>query len=163
MLTSQDFWAQLKSQDIKFFSGVPCSILRNILTELANHPEVTYIPAVREDAALGVASGAYLTGRSSGILIQNSGLNNIINGLTSFNLIYKIPILMFITWRGYQGKDAPEHSIMGEKTLPLLDLINIPYKVISENNFKESLQFCVDYMIVQKLPVALVLKKGVVE
>jgi len=163
VLTPRQFWDTLKSKEITFFSGVPCSILKNILKELANHSEITYIPAVREDAALGIASGAYLAGKKSGILIQNSGLNNIMNGLTSFNLIYKIPVLMFITWRGCQGKDAPEHLIMGQKMLPILDLLSIPYKVVGEGNFKELLRSAIDYMEREKLPAALILKKGAVQ
>lgn len=122
-------------------------------------PEIQYIPAVRESAALGVASGAYLAGRRSGILIQNSGLGNIINALTSFNLIYKIPVLMFITWRGFKGKDAPEHLIMGKKTLTLLKDLRIPYRILS-NSYKNDLNWAIEIMENKSIPAAIIVKKG---
>ena len=118
MIPVNEFLEYLKKKGFTFLSGVPCSILKPILNHILNDPDFQYIPVVRENAALGVASGAHLAGRRGGILIQNSGLGNIVNTLTSFNLIYKIPVLMFVTWRGYKGQDAPEHIIMGEKTLP---------------------------------------------
>lgn len=145
-----------------FFSGVPCSILEAALKEGLRDPQVRYVPAVKENVALGVASGAYLAGKKSGILIQNSGLGNIINGLTSFNLIYKVPVLMFITWRGYQGKDAPEHSIMGEKTISLLKELGIPYRVLSDS-FRKDIDWALGTIKKRSIPVVLILKKGTVQ
>lgn len=144
-----------------FSSGVPCSLLKETLDNVPK--DVNYIAATREDNALGLASGAYLSGKKSAILIQNSGLGNIINGLTSFNLIYKIPVLMIISWRGEPGKpDAPEHSVMGEKILPLLKELGIPYKILSEEIEKE-IGWASETMEKKNIPVALVLKKGLIE
>ena len=122
-------------------------------------PEIDYIPAVRENAALGVASGAYLTGRHSGILLQNSGLGNIINTLTSFNLIYKVPVLMFITWRGFQGRDAPEHLIMGKKMLALLKDLEIPCRVLGDS-WKQDFDWAIKTLGNKSIPVAIILKQG---
>lgn len=162
MISIKDFWRLLKDNDYKFFSGVPCSILTNILDYASKDTEIRYIPAVRENNALGVVTGAYLTGVKGGILIQNSGLGNIINALTSFNLIYKIPVLMFITWRGYQGKDAPEHIIMGKKTLKLLKELEIPTVVLSEN-YKKEILWAMKESEIRSIPVAVIIKKGIIE
>ena len=161
MISAEAFWNHLKQKGFTFFSGVPCSILKEILRAGLSDPEIRYIPAVRENAALGVASGACLAGRKSGILIQNSGLGNMVNALTSFNLIYKIPVLMFITWRGFEGKDAPEHIIMGEKTLPLLEDLDIPTRILSEC-FKEDMDWAIKEMEKRSVPAAVILKKGMV-
>ena len=90
---------------------------------MIDDPEIKYIPAIREDVAIGIASASYLSNSKGGIILQNSGLGNLINPLTSFNLIYKIPVLIIIGWRGYGGRsnDAPEHWIMGEETTNILD------------------------------------------
>lgn len=163
MITPKYFCEALKKRGFTFLSGVPCSILTEILNYIYQDKEINYFPASREDAALGIASGAFLSGKRSGILIQNSGLGNIINGLTSFNLIYDIPVLMVITWRGFEGKDAPEHLIMGAKMIDFLNLLNIPFKILSESNIEESLDFAVYSMEKERKPVALILKKGIVE
>ena len=68
----------------------------------------------REDAALGVAAGAYLGGRLPMVLMQNSGLGVSVNALGSLHILYEMPVLLLVTWRGYEGKDAPEHLVMGE-------------------------------------------------
>lgn len=138
---------------------MPCSILKELLKVIFADRQIKYIPAVRENVALGLASGAYLAGKRSCILIQNSGLGNIINALTSFNLIYKIPVLMFITWRGYKGKDALEHLIMGERTLTLLKDLYIPCRVLS-NSYKRDLDWAIKTMRDKSIPVAIIVKNG---
>ncbi len=161
MISYYNFWDHLKKKGFTFFSGVPCSILKEILKGSLSDSDIDYIPAVRENAALGIASGAYLAGRKSGILIQNSGLGNIINALTSFNLIYKVPVLMFITWRGYQQQDEPEHIIMGKKMLPLLKELGIPTLILTED-FTKDIDWAVEEMNKSSRPVAIILKKGMV-
>lgn len=162
MISARDFWSYLKIRGFIFFSGVPCSILKEVLKEAINDPQIRYVPAVRENAALGLASGAYLTGKQSGILIQNSGLGNIMNALTSFNLIYKVPVLMFVTWRGFAGKDAPEHIIMGEKTLSLLNELKIPNRILTED-FKGDIDWALKMMREDSVPTAIILKNGLIK
>lgn len=159
-MTADFFWSVLKKQGFQFWAGVPCSILKPILSNVPKG--IVYINVVREDSALGLASGAALAGRASGILIQNSGLGNIINGLTSFSLIYQIPVLLIITWRGYQGKDAPEHLVMGKAMLPFLKVMNIPFKIISKD-FIEQVKWAVQTMKGRQVPVALILKDKVIQ
>lgn len=122
---------------------------------------VQYIPAVRENAALGLASGAYLAGKKSCVLMQNSGLGNIINALTSFNLIYGVPVLIFMTWRGFEGRDAPEHIVMGKKMLPLLKELGLPYRVLTDN-YKKDIDWALDKMDEFAIPAALILKEGMI-
>ncbi len=162
MIKAADFWGYLKLKKVNFFSGVPCSILKPVLERGINDPDITYIPAVREDAALGVASGAYLAGSPSGIMLQNSGLGNIINAITSFNLIYKVPVLIFVTWRGFKGLDAPEHMIMGEKTVSLLREVGVPLRILSKS-YKADIDWALKTMAKKSIPVALVLKQGIIE
>jgi sulfopyruvate decarboxylase subunit alpha len=159
-------WQILKSEHVTFFSGVPCSLLKSLMSSCLEDPALTYVVAPREDAALGVASGAYLGGRASGILLQNSGLGNIVNGLTSFNLLYQVPVFMIVSWRGFQGKDAPEHLIMGSTMLDFLQLMDIPYLVLEPEidlEMQVELRALVGTMRQRRQPVALIVKPGVVE
>ncbi|MDP6505774.1 MAG: thiamine pyrophosphate-binding protein [Planctomycetota bacterium] len=161
MIPAEEFWAALTARDFHFFSGVPCSILTEALAALPE-PEIRYVPAVREDLALGVASGGYFAGKRSGILIQNSGLGNIVNGLTSYSLMYEVPILMFITWRGYQGKDAPEHILMGDKMLDFLGLMGVPHRVLEDDNLETSLDEAIHCMDGKQRPFAIIVRKGAI-
>jgi sulfopyruvate decarboxylase subunit alpha len=162
MRTAHEFWDILKGERVSFFSGVPCSLLEGVIRVGLADPLVTYIPAVREDVALGIASAAHLVGRRGGILLQNSGLGNVVNPLTSFNLIYRIPVMMVVSWRGYGGQDAPEHLIMGEKTLDLLQTLGIPYTVLEADTLEENLRWAVSTMEQQQVPVAVILRQAII-
>ena len=127
-------------------------------------PEISYIPAVREDVAMGVASAAYFTGGLGGIMMQNSGVGNVVNALTSFNLMYKIPVLMIIGWRGYGGppNDAPEHWIMGTKTPEILDVLGVPYSVLESDNLDSALDGVLEEMNNLSTPGALLVRAGMI-
>jgi sulfopyruvate decarboxylase subunit alpha len=162
MRTAYEFWDILEGPQVTFFAGVPCSLLEGVIQVGLADPFVTYIPAVREDVALGIASAAHLAGRRGGILLQNSGLGNVVNPLTSFNLIYRIPVLMVVSWRGYGGNDAPEHLIMGEKTPELLQTLGIPHAVLEAETLEENLRWAVSTLEQHQVPVAVILRKGIV-
>ncbi|MBI3327925.1 MAG: hypothetical protein HYZ81_14645 [Nitrospinae bacterium] len=162
MRTAHEFWGILKRQQVTFFAGVPCSLLESVIHAALADPEVTYIPAVREDVALGIASAAHVCGGRGGILLQNSGLGNVVNPLTSFNLMYRIPVLMVVSWRGYEGRDAPEHLIMGEKTPTLLETLEIPYAILAAETLEETLAWAVTTMEEARTPVAVILRQGVI-
>jgi phosphonopyruvate decarboxylase len=162
MRTAHEFWDILKRHQATFFSGVPCSLLEGVINVALADPEVTYIPAVREDVALGIASAAHLAGRRGGILLQNSGLGNVVNPLTSFNLIYRIPVLLVVSWRGYEGKDAPEHLVMGEKTPDILLTLDIPYAILEAERLEDQLAWAIATMAQQQTPVAVIVRKAMV-
>ncbi len=158
------FWSAVKEQGFTFFSGVPDSTFGKAYNAMVEDPDIRYVPAVREDSALGVASAAHFVGRRGGVIMQNSGLGNIVNALTSFNLIYKVPVLLLVGWRGYGGPphDAPEHWIMGPKTPDILDILEVPYAVLEEDNLEEVLESLVKAMDEESIPAALLVRKGII-
>ena len=99
MVTTRVFCTTLKEKGFNFFTGVPCSILKDVINYLSEDPDVPYIPATREDEAIGIATGAYLAGKKPVVLMQNSGLGNSIGTLASLVLLYEIPLLLLISWR----------------------------------------------------------------
>ena len=94
---------QLRKNGFNFFSGVPCSYLTPIINGVINSKKIKYVGATSEGEAIGIASGAWLAGKKSVVMIQNSGLGNTINPLTSLNYPFKIPLLLITTWRGDDG------------------------------------------------------------
>lgn len=155
-MKAKDFCELLKSQGIKFYAGVPCSILAPIIDYLSNDKEVTYIPAVNEQVAVGIASGAVLAGKKACVLMQNSGLANCLDSLASLNMLYKIPLLLVVSWRGY-GKDEPQHELIGLIMPKLLDASGIWRYPIRDTTRLEILQD------MGEEPIALLLRKGIVE
>lgn len=162
MVTTEYFCMVLKEKGFDFFTGVPCSILKDIVAYLSEDPDVPYIPATREDEAIGIATGAYLAGRKPVVLMQNSGLGNSISALTSLDILYEIPILLLISWRGYQGKDAPEHLIMGEVTTRLLEDIGVPAVILPGSDVEETISKAVSVLERKKIPIAVIVRRGVI-
>ncbi len=163
MFGTKDFADELISAGFDFFTGVPCSIIGGLITELTNREDVVYIPAVREDVAVGVAGGVYMAGNVPVVLMQNSGLGECLNALSSLSIIYEIPCLLIITWRGFEGKDAPEHIVMGKACDRLLDSIGIVHRTLSRDNVKGLITEAFNHISEKKTPIALFLKKGVID
>lgn len=153
--------AELKRLGYDFFTGVPCSLVSGLIAELERDPEVQYYAETREDAGVGLACGAMMAGKHPVVIMQNSGLGVCVNALTSMTLMYKTPCLLLITWRGYLGKDAPEHIIMGDISPQLLETIGVPYRAPEPGTLFEDLKWATEYQQKESLPAALLLRAGV--
>lgn len=161
MIDSDVFVQALQDLGVNFFTGVPDSVLGGIIAELMIRR--VYVPAVREDEAVGIAAGAYMGGRVPAVLMQNSGLGTCLNTLMSLNLIYRQPCLLIVSWRGQGGDDAPEHLVMGEVMPQLLETVRIPHRTLTEKTFAEDLRWVVETLMKRQIPVVLILTKGVVK
>ena len=159
MPSSKQFADLLSTKGFGFYAGVPCSLLSGLIRVLENDSRAPYFPAVREDAAVGLCVGAYLAGKLPVLLMQNSGLGYCLNAFTSLNLIYKIPVLVIMSWRGEDGKDAPEHIIMGEINQKLLQTAGMEYSVLTPDNYEEALDRALA-KIKEGLPYTLLVGKG---
>ena len=156
------FWEVLKRHGYTFFAGVPDSTFGPAYNMMVADPDIRYVPAVREDVALGVASAAYFTGRKGAVIMQNSGIGNLVNPLTSFSLMYRIPVLLVVGWRGFGGppNDAPEHWIMGVKTPEFFDMLDMPYELLGSEGIESAVEQLTARMEDRSVPGALLVRKG---
>jgi phosphonopyruvate decarboxylase len=136
VLDTHKFGVLLRESGFSFASGVPCSLLKDFINYSNNHFQ--YVIATNEGEAVAISAGAYLGGKKSLVIMQNSGLTNALNPLTSLNYPFRVPVLGFVSWRGEPGiHDEPEHWLTGEITKSLLDLCKIP-SVILSNKISEA-------------------------
>jgi sulfopyruvate decarboxylase alpha subunit len=152
------FVDSLLAAGVDFFTGVPCSLVKPVIAELERRG--LYHGETREDAALGVAAGAYLGGKLPAVVMQNSGLGVSLNALGSLHLLYEMPCLVLVTWRGFGGKDAPEHLVMGEVMPGLLDLFGIPWRAPDPDVLPDCVAWAGERLRATRKPVALVVKPG---
>jgi sulfopyruvate decarboxylase subunit alpha len=160
-LPAERFVDRLQAAGFDFFVGVPCSLVRTLLLELERRR--LYLGETREDAALGVAAGAYLAGRTPVVIMQNSGLGVSLNALGSLHLLYEIPALLLITWRGFEGKDAPEHLVMGDVLPRLLELFGIPFRAPAPEAIEADVDWAAARLRETRKPAALVVRPGIFE
>lgn len=118
------------------WSGVPCSYLKSLIDCVIAHPQLHYVGATNEGDAVAIAAGAWLAGGLGVTLLQNSGLGNAVNPLTSLLQPFSIPMLLLVTWRGQPGgpPDEPQHELMGQITPGMLDLMQIPWELLPEDS-----------------------------
>jgi sulfopyruvate decarboxylase subunit alpha len=158
-----EFLSALKAEGYNFFTGVPCSLVSGLIAALEADSDTPYYAETREDAAVGLACGAMMAGKRPVVVMQNSGLGVCVNALTSMSLMYKTPCLLLITWRGYEGKDAPEHIIMGEISPKLLDTIGVPHRAPEPGSLLDDVRWATEYQAATSIPAALLLRPGVTQ
>lgn len=171
MFSCEQLYGIFKKNNISFFTGIPDSTFKGWMKFLADeHGEkLTNIVACNECEATAIATGYYLsTGKIGVVYMQNSGEGKTVDPLTSLcdPEVYSIPLLLLIGWRGEPGKeDEPQHKKMGRVMIPLLDTLEIPYKILSDNVeeaekvFEEMKKLAEE----KNVPVAIIIKKGILE
>ena len=162
MISGHDVAALLERHRFDFFTGVPCSLVEDVIAVLEQGTRAPYVAAVREDVAVGLAAGAWFGGRRPCVLMQNSGLGTSLNALASLSLMYGLPALLVVTWRGYEGKDAPEHILTGAITPQLLDLLGIPHRTLSAATAAADIEWAAREMDRRMQPIALLVPPKVV-
>ena len=167
MIKAESFIQLAKEQSFDLYTGVPCSYLTSFINYVIDSPDIKYVGAANEGEAVAIASGAELAGRRSVVMFQNSGFGNAVNPLTSLNQIFKIPILIIVTWRGQpEGTaDEPQHQLMGAITTHLLELTQIPWEYFPTETaaIEPIINRAVAHMTRNHTPYGLVMKKGSVE
>lgn len=148
----------LRAHGFDFFTGVPCSLVASLIEALEHDG---YVAETREDAALGLAAGAALAGRRPVVVMQNSGFGVSLNAIGSLQDIYALPCLLVVTWRGYEGKDAPEHLVMGEAMPAILDALHIPWRALAADGAADDVAWARSCLDEKPGPVALIVKPGV--
>lgn len=145
--------------------GVPCSFLRPFINYVIDRSDLDYVAATNEGEALAIAAGTWLTGRTPVVMLQNSGLGNLINPLASLNYPFRIPALIIVTWRGEPGRpDEPQHELMGQVTGQLLDVLRVRHEPFParDEDVPAAVERATAHMTETGLPFAFILRKGTV-
>ena len=165
-----DFYDQLASHGVEFFTGVPDSLLKEFCLCIDDFiPKDKHIITANEGNAVALAAGYYLAQKSLPLVyMQNSGLGNAVNPLLSLcdPDVYSIPMLVMIGWRGEPGvKDEPQHAKQGKVQLKLLESMDIPYEIISKDDdqFEMKISSVVETAKNESRPAVLLIKKGTFE
>lgn len=163
MVTAGEFITEASRAGFDFYTGVPCSFLTPLINGVLSSPALRYVGAASEGEAVAIAAGAWLAGRRTVVMCQNSGLGNAVNPLTSLNEPFRIPTLLVTTWRGEPGiADEPQHGVMGRITQDLLSLMGLRHAPFpaSREAVAPGLARAVESMEADGLPFAFVLRKG---
>src|ERR671919_1356293 len=112
---------------VEVVSALPETWLVHLIRLAEDDPEMILVRLAKEEEGIGISAGAHLAGVKSAMLMQNHGFLASINGIVSCAQLYRIPLLMLISYRGEFGERDPWQTEGGGVTEDLLRALRIPY------------------------------------
>jgi sulfopyruvate decarboxylase subunit alpha len=125
--SSKVIYDALKDAGIRLMSALPETWLVHLIRMAEEDPEMMLVRLAKEEEGVGISAGAHLAGMKSAMLMQNHGFLAAINGIVSCAQLYKIPLLMLISYRGEFGERDPWQTEGGGVTEDLLRALKIPF------------------------------------
>ena len=120
----------MKDAGIDFVSGLPDGWQRNLHELVEDDPDFRYVPVCNEGVGFSVCAGAWLGGRKTALIMENSGLRVASEYIARISLGCGVPVVLLLSYRGDLGETEHwgiPHGIVVE---PLLDALRIPYAVV---------------------------------
>ncbi|UCD01158.1 MAG: sulfopyruvate decarboxylase subunit alpha [Promethearchaeota archaeon] len=154
-----ELYKSIKNSGINLLLSVPCIMLKGLLEIIEVKKEIQHIPVTREEEGVGIAAGAYLGGKVSAILMQNSGLGNSINAIKSLLDVYMIPVIFIMSHRGAAGEKIVAQIPMGQITMDLLKCLTLETYILDSPEKIKNIEIAVNEAKKNKKPVAIILKK----
>ena len=150
----------LKQHGVRLGAGVPCSYFTPLVNYMTVDPDLDYLSAASEGEAVAIAAGMTTAGKPAFALMQNSGLGNAVNPITSMLYIYQMPVTLLVSHRGQPGRpDEPQHELMGQITEELASLCGMRTHVLSPEHFEETLAAAQR----DQVPAVWICRKGTLE
>ncbi len=118
----------LKNNRIDFAATLPCDRIKALLPLISEN--IKTIPLTREENGVGICAGFYLGGGRPVMVIQSTGLGNMINALLSLNLTYGIPLPVLASWRGVYKESIEAQWQFGKRLPAILEAAGIKFTII---------------------------------
>jgi sulfopyruvate decarboxylase subunit alpha len=129
---SRLIYGALKACGITLVSALPETWLVHLIQMAEDDPDMILVRLAKEEEGVGISAGAHLAGAKSAMLMQNHGLLASVNGIVSLTRLYRIPLLMLISYRGEFGERDPWQTEGGGVTEALLRALDIPCERLDE-------------------------------
>ena len=130
LTSSKAIFDALKECNVRLLSALPETWLVHLIRMADDDPEMILVRLAKEEEGVGISAGAHFAGVKSAMLMQNHGFLASINGIVSFAHLYKIPLLMLISYRGSFGERDPWQTQGGNVTEALLRVMGVPYSFL---------------------------------
>jgi sulfopyruvate decarboxylase subunit beta len=118
----------LKKNRIDIAATLPCDRIKGLLPLIEKNIET--ISLTREENGVGICAGLFLGGKRPIMVIQSTGIGNMINALGSLNLTYGIPLPVLASWRGVYKEAIEAQWQLGKRLPAILDAAGIRYTIV---------------------------------
>jgi sulfopyruvate decarboxylase subunit alpha len=122
----------LHDAGIDLVSGLPDGWQRNLHELVEADPAIQYVPVCNEGVGFSVCAGAWLGGKKSALVMENSGLRVASEYIARISLGTGVPVTLLLSYRGDVGETEHwgiPHGIVVE---PLLQALRIPYLIVRD-------------------------------
>ncbi|MEP3672778.1 MAG: hypothetical protein ABJM86_07480, partial [Hyphomicrobiales bacterium] len=75
---------------VEFVTTVPCKQLAGVIEGIEKNDAIMHVPSNKEDEGMGLCAGAYMGGKRSAIIMQNTAIGVTINTLATLIQYYNI-------------------------------------------------------------------------
>ena len=116
----------LHRENANLVASLPDNWIAPMIRHFDSDNRFRHVPVNREEAAVGLCSGAFFTGNPGVALMGASGFLTCIYAITKINYTYQIPMLFLITLRGAPGDTARFHVSNGLYLRSVIDAIDMP-------------------------------------
>jgi len=124
MLTPEKETVELFEQNnINLVATLPCDRLKNLLPLVSKR--FFEVPLSREEDGVGICAGAFLAGAKPLMLIQSTGIGNLLNALSSLNFTYELPLPIVASWRGVYRESIPAQGYWGTHLEAVLNALDV--------------------------------------
>jgi sulfopyruvate decarboxylase subunit alpha len=149
----------LKRAGVNFVASLPDASLVPLVQGFDKDNDIIHVPLSREEEGVGACMGANLAGKRCALMMQNAGLLNACNALTTTARQIEIPMLLLVLYAGALNDMA--FPMLGLVTEPVLDALGIPYYMLEKTDDAPAL---IAGALVQaynaQRPVAILMSKG---
>jgi sulfopyruvate decarboxylase subunit alpha len=121
----------IKEAGITTVATLPELKLFALIDLVSNDPSLRHVQLCREEEGVAICAGTYLAGGKPAMIIQNGGLMNSVNGLTSTAIHFQIPILLLIYWAGDFGDRG--FATVGNVTEGVLQALGIRHQILRKH------------------------------
>ena len=120
----QEVHRELAAAGVRVVGYVPDAGHKRLIELCHGERSMRAVPLSTEEEGIGLAAGAWLGGQKSVLLMQSSGVGNLVNVLGMIK-VCRFPLAMIITMRGEQGEFNPWQVPMGENTARVLETMSV--------------------------------------
>ncbi|SDK57604.1 thiamine pyrophosphate-binding protein [Natronorubrum texcoconense] len=122
----------LKQADVEVVAHLPDSKIGPLIEAVESDSAFETVQVAREEAAIGVLTGAWVGGTRGALLCQSSGLANAINAIGSLTLPARTPFFAVVTRRGNLGEFNVAQVPVGYNIDRILDDFGVRNDTVTE-------------------------------
>jgi sulfopyruvate decarboxylase subunit alpha len=150
----------LREGGVDFVASLPDTWLGEVANLVAADPAFHFVPVTNEGEGFAICAGAWLTGKRSALIMENTGLLVASHQIETIATKFEIPVLLLMSYRGHVGDGVWWLQPLGKRILAILDALEIRHVVVGEvEGIKPAVRDALTTMEMAKYPVAVLFRR----